>query len=1502
MTSEKSAKRLGFRQQLTITFGIGILLTSLVSSIAISMLSSRAVYDRLVMEGYQSVETLASQSTLALLYHSEENGRDYAEALLTSPDVLGVAIFDLNHSPLLAIGDATQVLKEQDLIPAKTVLARETDSAWYFLSPVYTSPVSSQADESPFTVNPASPELLGYAQLVLGKNTLHTLAGGILKTNFLVSLALAVTLLIVLLFVTRRVTQPIKKLADSMYQATSGEKDVRATLEGPKDVVLMQDAFNKMMQVLEAREVELKSARDAALESARIKGEFAATVSHELRTPLNGVLGMLELLQGMGLNPKQADYVEVAKNSGDTLLTLINDILDFSRNDSGNLLFHKETFSLRKMLDEIIGLVGSQARRKGLDIGFSIQSELPANVSGDINRLQQVLINLIGNAIKFTETGEISVLVSHHERSASSGDRMLRFEVRDTGIGIPEEARKKIFEPFRQADASTTRKHGGTGLGLAICKQIIDLMGGQIGISDNPAGGSIFWFTVPVENLNEGAATVEDDSGLAGLRILIADDSEIVRQMVGQWCKTWKVECLFAETVQESINLVTSSHSHGKPLDFVLLDYGLHGIADASYSDLPAKFPVFMQSRLVLMMNSTASHPNLDDVSHSHYIDKPLRFDLLYKFLMSNLDLAPKSGIAQADNGLSVDGAKVLVVEDNRANQIVVAGMLERLNIKPTLVYGGMEAMQRLRNQSFDIILMDCNMPGMDGYETTTRVRAHESGKNRTPIIAMTANTLEGDIEKCLSAGMDDYVSKPLKLGVLKEMLAKWLKPGQQRDAATAPATRPRPSTAWEPKNLEESLDQEFFSELRETIGGAFINMINVFLEDMPIYMDELGSAINEGRTDQVGNIAHTVKGSSSNIGANKLADLCRRIEAANNTGDFNLVRELFASATAEAKALKALLKNELTGQPAGNSGKKLHNSFILVVDDDRSTRFAFRNILEEEGYNVIEAEDGAKAIELCKYRVPDLILMDAKMPVMDGFTACQHIRQIPESAHTPILIITGLDDEDSIERAFSVGATDYISKPVNFSVMRRRIAHLMHASRAERHMRHLAFSDTLTGLPNRARFTNHLNNLLEARRDNNTPLAIMFIDVDRFKLINDTLGHDAGDMLLKIVAERIHNCVRDDDLVARLGGDEFTVVLDNVGDRDVLETIARKICHSFSKPVAFLNQEIFVSVSIGISMFPGDATDIATLMKHADTAMFHAKRLRNDYKFFEPNMEAGASERLELEHGLRVALERNELVVHFQPQEDLKTGRIVGAEALVRWIHPERGLISPLEFIPLAEETGLINPIGELVLRESCRQLRSWIDRGYGPLRIAINISARQLEKNEIIDVIADILETTGIPPECLELEITESVIMNHAEEMMQIFRRLKEMNLLLAIDDFGTGYSSLAYLKRFPIDILKIDRSFVKDIPINAEDVAIVTGVIAMAKGLDLKVVAEGVENAEQKAFLQQQQCDYMQGYYLSKPLSADEFENKFLMPAYLDKIGNGENIAVLKPKKSP
>jgi diguanylate cyclase (GGDEF)-like protein len=391
--------------------------------------------------------------------------------------------------------------------------------------------------------------------------------------------------------------------------------------------------------------------------------------------------------------------------------------------------------------------------------------------------------------------------------------------------------------------------------------------------------------------------------------------------------------------------------------------------------------------------------------------------------------------------------------------------------------------------------------------------------------------------------------------------------------------------------------------------------------------------------------------------------------------------------------------------------------------------------------------------------------------------------------------------------------------------------------------------------------------------------VAILFLDLDRFKLVNDTLGHDIGDLLLKAVAERLIGCLRTGDMVARLGGDEFTIILDRIKSLDVIANVAKKICSVISEPFVFMGKEMYVSTSIGISVYPTDGSTITTLMKRADTAMFRAKENRNSYQFYEHGMEIAFTKRLDLEGELRRAMERDELVVYYQPQADLMSGTFVGMEVLVRWQHPERGLLPPAEFIPLAEETDLIVPVGEWVLRHACVQLQTWLDKGFAPLRVAVNLSGRQLEQPNIVARIAAIVQETGVCPSLLELEITESMIMRDPTRVIGVLWQLKEMGIQLAVDDFGTGYSSLSSLRRFPADMLKIDRSFVRDITSKQGDAAIISGIIALGRSLGLKTIAEGVETREQEQFLKAQRCDLMQGYYLSRPVPATIMEQRFL-----------------------
>jgi diguanylate cyclase (GGDEF)-like protein len=430
-----------------------------------------------------------------------------------------------------------------------------------------------------------------------------------------------------------------------------------------------------------------------------------------------------------------------------------------------------------------------------------------------------------------------------------------------------------------------------------------------------------------------------------------------------------------------------------------------------------------------------------------------------------------------------------------------------------------------------------------------------------------------------------------------------------------------------------------------------------------------------------------------------------------------------------------------------------------------------------------------------------------------------------------------------------------------------------------EERIHFLANHDALTSLPNRAMFGDVLNLAIRNARRYNRSFAVLFIDLDRFKNINDTLGHEAGDKLLQEMGKRISETLRSGDVVARLGGDEFVVLVQEVGEAKQAEAVARKVLATLVKPMSIRGQECRVTASIGICMYPSEAQDEQSLMKNADIAMYRAKDDgKNNYKFYSEEINIHTFERLAMETSLRRGLERNEFFLHYQAKLDLRTGRITGVEALVRWQHPEMGMVPPVQFIPLAEETGLIVPIGKWVLNAACTQCVAWQRESLPPLCMAVNLSARQFADEDLVKDIAAALESTGLQPELLELELTESMVIQNPERAGRVLAELKKMGTRLAIDDFGVGYSSLTHLKRFPIDTLKIDRSFIRDLPQDLEDKAITQAIIAMGKSLGLTVVAEGVETLEQQTFLHDHACDEMQGYFFSKPIPGDQFAQLF------------------------
>jgi diguanylate cyclase (GGDEF)-like protein/PAS domain S-box-containing protein len=466
--------------------------------------------------------------------------------------------------------------------------------------------------------------------------------------------------------------------------------------------------------------------------------------------------------------------------------------------------------------------------------------------------------------------------------------------------------------------------------------------------------------------------------------------------------------------------------------------------------------------------------------------------------------------------------------------------------------------------------------------------------------------------------------------------------------------------------------------------------------------------------------------------------------------------------------------------------------------------------------------------------------------------------------------------NEDKVLYHFSLAGEPIVDSNGAFAGYRGISRDITEKKRVADRIKHLATHDTLTGLPNRVMFSELLRQAIRtANRYKEQRFAVMFIDLDRFKAVNDTYGHHTGDLLLSEVAQRLHKALRDSDIVARLGGDEFVVLLHRVCDKQQAGQIAENVLKTLKQPIALAEREFAVSGSIGISLFGVDANDEESLMKHADTAMYAAKEDgRNNHRTYSADLHQHTQERAGLALQLRHALERNELSLHYQAKVALSSNEVVGVEALLRWQHPELGDISPVQFIPIAEDNGLIIPIGEWVMETACEQLVTWQRLGLPTLALAVNLSARQFNHPDLRQHISDVLERTGFAADLLELEITESLVMQNPERAIELMTQIKRMGVRFAIDDFGTGYSSLGQLRHYPIDTLKIDRAFIRDLSQSKEDQAISKAIISMGKTLGLTVVAEGVETASQLAFLREYHCDQIQGFYYHRPCNAEDF----------------------------
>jgi diguanylate cyclase (GGDEF)-like protein len=585
----------------------------------------------------------------------------------------------------------------------------------------------------------------------------------------------------------------------------------------------------------------------------------------------------------------------------------------------------------------------------------------------------------------------------------------------------------------------------------------------------------------------------------------------------------------------------------------------------------------------------------------------------------------------------------------------------------------------------------------------------------------------------------------------------------------------------------------------------------------------------------------------------------------------------------------------------------------ILIVDDIPDNLRVLSTSLSERGYQVRCAKNGAMALITAKKNPPDLILLDIKMPDLDGYEVCEKLKADQLTHEIPIIFLSAFDGVVDKVKAFAVGGVDYITKPFQIEEVLARIQHqlALQAAKAEISLLNTqleqkvqqrtaqleqvinklnqeiaqhkqtqqlllaqALHDALTGLPNRTLFMEHLQKALQrSYRNQDYLFAVLFIDLDRFKIINDSWGHAVGDQLLIAIAKILKGCSRDVDTVARLSGDEFTILLEDLQDFQDAIAIAERVLDQLTSPIHLQERKVFSGASIGIVLGSTNYQNGIELLRDADIAMYRAKALgKGRYAVFDQEMYAQTIHLSQLETDLRLAIERQEFVLNYQPIVSLKTRQITGFEVLLRWQHPQTGLISPSDFIAIAEDTGLIVPIGEWVLHEACRQLRIWQSKfpHASSLHLSINLSSRQIQQFDFVEKLAQILTDTGLNGENLRLELTETMLMDRGEKTIELLSQIKEQNIQLSIDDFGTGYSSLSYLHRFPIDTLKIDRSFVSLINAEGENCEIVKTIITLAHSLGMKAIAEGVEMPHQVTHLSRLGCEAAQGYFFSKPLN--------------------------------
>ncbi|VAX24851.1 diguanylate cyclase/phosphodiesterase (GGDEF & EAL domains) with PAS/PAC sensor(s) [hydrothermal vent metagenome] len=805
---------------------------------------------------------------------------------------------------------------------------------------------------------------------------------------------------------------------------------------------------------------------------------------------------------------------------------------------------------------------------------------------------------------------------------------------------------------------------------------------------------------------------------------------------------------------------------------------------------------------------------------------------------------------------------RILLVEDSKHDRFAFREALARSDVEIVDCVRAEEALEKLHSNpgSFDLVVSDYKLPGISGLEFLRKLM---DDKMDLPLILLTGSGSERIAVEASRVGVDDYIVKDPHgeyLNLLPTTLPLVAQKHRDRVARMKAEQALRESEI-EYRSLFEYASDAIFIIAPDT---RFILQANKVASAQLGYTNE---ELLSMRIDDINILASAEEHHAAIEKLKKMSSVIFETRSKRKNGE--------------------LIDVEVSSRFIQYSGKMVIQSFVRNITERKRAEERLKlasNVFE----NIMEGVMVTDFNAMIEYTNP-------AFTKITGYTASEVIGKKPNLLKSKLhdkpfyrdmwrsLLTKGnwqgeiwnrrKDGESYPEWLTITAIRDEGGKTTQYAAIFHDITEL---KRGQEEIKYQAYHDALTGLPNRLLFHDRLLQAIGHARRNESELAILFLDLDNFKKINDGLGHEVGDLMLQGVATRLISSLREEDTVSRFGGDEFTIILENFDEAEDTSLVAQKIIKSLSEPFLYQGLKLFITTSIGITLFPEDGDSVEKLLKNADMAMYRAKEHGgNTYQFFTNEMNLKVIERFKIEDDLRKAVENEEFLIHYQPKVDLKTGSIISMEALARWQKPTGEIVSPAEFIPVAEETGLIIPIGEWVLREACVRTKAWCDKGYGPLKVTVNLSTKQFHDENLINSIKKVLDETGLDPRYLELEITESSMMADVDKNVLALQCLSSMGIRLAIDDFGTGYSSLSYLRRFPINTLKIDSSFVKEAPGDNDAESIVQVIIAMGHSLNLSVVAEGVETREQLEFLRKHKCDEMQGFYFSKPLPEARFE---------------------------